>query len=399
MDISHFYLDLLHGLLDGKDLPYFVRRLVKQINKPVLIADSLGRVLASHDPLRALFKSVDTFPLMPFDKHKTTDIILTKEISLVKMSWQLEEICLEGYQFPLVAHGRLWGYCFITAECAPSNEERRYLWEAALVFLLALKSLSTYREEQEQYQTEFVRDILYNNYDSTGAIRAKAQLWNWDLSGAWALVVIQIAEEKLKLAKDIAPLPLINKRRPIYTILNKQLLIFVPLLGNEKKKNKEFMNAFLAKFMIAVRKQGLEKLEIGVGSFADSVDYLYKVYQEAKIAVELGRVFSLEYPCYFDEMGLLKFIFTQPAYELQEFSQLILGDLITYDRENETDLIHTLISYFESRIQILECARSLYIHENTLRNRLKKIEQLTGLDLRRVDHLVNIFVALQIIKL
>lgn len=61
--------------------------------------------------------------------------------------------------------------------------------------------------------------------------------------------------------------------------------------------------------------------------------------------------------------------------------------------ENENELVHTLTTYLIARMQISECTRLLFIHENTRRNRLKKIEQLTGFDLRRIDHLVNIYVA------
>jgi len=41
---------------------------------------------------------------------------------------------------------------------------------------------------------------------------------------------------------------------------------------------------------------------------------------------------------------------------------------------------------------------SAFTSKNTLRNGLKKIEQLLGLDLGRVDHLVNVYTALHILK-
>ncbi|MGI1659717.1 MAG: PucR family transcriptional regulator [Desulfitobacterium sp.] len=65
----------------------------------------------------------------------------------------------------------------------------------------------------------------------------------------------------------------------------------------------------------------------------------------------------------------------------------------------ETDLLSTLRTHINQKCQISNTSKVLYIHENTLRNRLKKIEQLLNLDLNRVDHLVNIYIALQILNM
>ena len=98
-------------------------------------------------------------------------------------------------------------------------------------------------------------------------------------------------------------------------------------------------------------------------------------------------------------LGFLKFIFTAPAQELQEFAGRTLGRIIAHDLEAETDLLNTLKAYINQRCQIANCAKVLYVHENTLRNRLKKIEQMLSLDLTRVDHLVNVYIALQILNM
>lgn len=399
MELSQFYFELLQGLIEGKDLPFFARKLANRISRPVLLTDVFLRVIASHGRLDASLSEVATLTSGPNDAVTEVDLLSPEVFHLSRIFWYAGEIRLEGFQLPVAAKCRILGHIFVVSEDNLTGQEAQYLRETALVVLQAFRFLISRREEQDVYQAEFIRDILYNNYDSQAAINAKARAWGWELSGAWALVVGEVPGGKMKLAKELVPCELTKRRRPLASIINEQLLILVPLPEGNKGKRRQLVDGFLERLTVLLHQQGIPKVGLGVGSFADSVDYLYKVYQEAKIALELGRVFALEYPCYFAEMGVLKFVFSQPAYELQEFSQRMLGDLFTYDRENGTELMSTLVTYFEARLQIPECARLLYIHENTLRNRIRKIEQLTDFDLHRIDHLVNIYIAWQIAKI
>ncbi|MGZ4351684.1 MAG: GAF domain-containing protein, partial [Solirubrobacteraceae bacterium] len=59
--------------------------------------------------------------------------------------------------------------------------------------------------------------------------------------------------------------------------------------------------------------------------------------------------------------------------------------LIDYDRRRRTALLDTLERYLSERRSVIESARALYIHPNTLRQRLGRIEELTGLDLDEDD--------------
>ena len=57
--------------------------------------------------------------------------------------------------------------------------------------------------------------------------------------------------------------------------------------------------------------------------------------------------------------------------------------LIEYDRRRRTALLDTLERYLAERRSVIESARALFIHPNTLRQRLGRIEELTGLSARR----------------
>jgi DNA-binding PucR family transcriptional regulator len=72
--------------------------------------------------------------------------------------------------------------------------------------------------------------------------------------------------------------------------------------------------------------------------------------------------------------------------------------LIAYDEKRRTALLDTLERYLAERRSVIESARALYIHPNTLRQRLGRIEELTGLDLDR-DDLLSLELAIKLARL
>ncbi|MDP9286169.1 MAG: GAF domain-containing protein [Actinomycetota bacterium] len=62
--------------------------------------------------------------------------------------------------------------------------------------------------------------------------------------------------------------------------------------------------------------------------------------------------------------------------------------LAEYDEAHSTALLPTLEEFLSRRGTITATAEALYIHPNTLRQRLRRIRELTGLDLRKEDWLM-----------
>jgi GAF domain-containing protein len=67
--------------------------------------------------------------------------------------------------------------------------------------------------------------------------------------------------------------------------------------------------------------------------------------------------------------------------------RLIAGfrDVVSYDREHGTDLIKTLDVFLTNRGSTSQTATSLFVHRNTLRQRLQRIELITGLSLEGIE--------------
>ena len=56
-----------------------------------------------------------------------------------------------------------------------------------------------------------------------------------------------------------------------------------------------------------------------------------------------------------------------------------------YDRENQTDLLRTLKVYLANERNHVRAAAELGLHRNSLAHRIRRIEELTGIDFNNVD--------------
>ncbi|GAC1525893.1 MAG: hypothetical protein NVS2B6_13230 [Thermoleophilaceae bacterium] len=90
----------------------------------------------------------------------------------------------------------------------------------------------------------------------------------------------------------------------------------------------------------------------------------------------------------FEETGayrlLLPAMNEDPA-ELQRFHDETVAPLIAYDEQYETDLLKTLESFLEADANVAKTAQKLFTHRHTIRYRLERIRELSGLDVGSTD--------------
>ena len=139
------------------------------------------------------------------------------------------------------------------------------------------------------------------------------------------------------------------------------------------------------------------KLLIGISSVVEKLKDLARAYKEARIALEVGKVFDIECPIMsYENLGIGRLIYQLPTTLCDIFLQEVFkkGSLESLDRET----LMTVQSFFENNLNVSETSRKLFVHRNTLVYRLEKIRKLTGLDLREFDHAVTFKVALMVKK-
>jgi hypothetical protein len=87
---------------------------------------------------------------------------------------------------------------------------------------------------------------------------------------------------------------------------------------------------------------------------------------------------------------------TVPSSVLRSFRERLLGPLLAYDDRHRAELLPTLREFLACSGSWNACAAAMYVHVNTVRYRIRRIEELTGRDLSRLNDQVDFFLALQV---
>ena len=95
---------------------------------------------------------------------------------------------------------------------------------------------------------------------------------------------------------------------------------------------------------------------------------------------------------HFEELGPFRFILNQPADEIRDFAERLLGPIATDGRR--AYLFDTLESYLRNSGSVNAVARQMFLHRNTVRHRLRRIASITGADLDDPDTRLGLWLAI-----
>ncbi len=141
------------------------------------------------------------------------------------------------------------------------------------------------------------------------------------------------------------------------------------------------------------------RLHVGVSAPAAGVAALSGALHEAGSALRLA---ALRGPTALsvvtsDEVASHELLLaTVPVSVLRSFRERLLGPLLAYDDRHRAELMPTLREFLACSGSWNACAAKMYVHVNTVRYRIRRIEELTGRDLSRLEDQVDFFLALRI---
>jgi len=146
------------------------------------------------------------------------------------------------------------------------------------------------------------------------------------------------------------------------------------------------------------------RLAVGVSAVAEGVTALVGALHEAQSARRLaamrmgtsastGPAVSVVTS---DEVASYELLLASvPASVLRSFRGRLLGPLLDYDERHNAELLSTLREFLACSGSWNACAATMYVHVNTVRYRIRRIEELTGRNLSRLDDQVDFFLALR----
>lgn len=124
------------------------------------------------------------------------------------------------------------------------------------------------------------------------------------------------------------------------------------------------------------------------GQLAEALD-------ELRLLVELGRRLGHEGGRLEPDAFVAELLLARSPRLAEVARRRALGPLEEYARKRGSDLIDTVEAFLAADLDRRRAATALHVHPNTLDYRLKRVEELTGLDLARPDDLTLTALALK----
>lgn len=139
---------------------------------------------------------------------------------------------------------------------------------------------------------------------------------------------------------------------------------------------------------------------IGSGRMYSGIQGIIRSNNEANIALRVSETILKDNIIFYDEMGPYRFIYSPTSIdESNVFVNEIIGKLLKYSTNKREEFINTLDAYFECQGNIQKISEITFTHYNTILYRLKRIEEIVGLNLDNSKERFDLEMALKLYKL
>jgi len=395
-----------------------VEELATLLERPVVLQDHRLRVIAGAcppgggdwEPLALDGSGADTSPLGRFLQNLAA--FGRPEVVPDELVGQPRRLCAPITSGTFNVHGYL-----VTPEQPSSLLDRALLEVGTTGVALELVKQRARADAEQLVRGDLVNDLITGSYSDEELVAARASRLGYDLSRSHALVYLRIDDHRRALASldegELARVP-----RRMLEIVRAEIRAAAPdsvvggtvggvivLVSHEPTHLGGYGDRpakALAELLCARLQDAFPRLSFSaaVGERCERpADYAqsFELARDAlDVMMKLGRIGIVIDTA---ELGLYRLLVAAtPNEELDTYVERTLRPLLDEGARGQ-ELIDTLRTYIESGFNRRETARRSYLHINTVANRLRRIEQLLGVDLGDADALLELAIALRLARL
>ena len=252
--------------------------------------------------------------------------------------------------------------------------------------------LVAYKERFDK--DNFIKNLLLDNLLLVD-IYNRAKKLHIDTEVRRVIFIIETKHEKDSNTLDSVRGMLGNRTRDFVTAVDEKNIIVVKEL-EEGDGYPELEKTAQNLYSMLKEEEG-EDVLIAYGTIVGDIKEVSKSYKEAKLALDVGKIFCGEKKVIaFSALGIGRLIYQLPIPLCKMFIREIFEGKSPDDFDEET--LTTINKFLENNLNVSETSRQLYIHRNTLVYRLDKLQKSTGLDLRVFEDAITFKIALMVVK-
>ena len=366
-------------VLRGGGLREIAMTLAELIERQVLITDQHGELLTGSGELPAI-----RLPEVATAGEGGETVALT----VGGESATLQPIMVDNEPYG--------GIVALAPRDALSADDLEALQFAATVAALRQVQARAVVEDDRHFQAVCLEELVSGHLTDLAVLSERADAFGWDLAVPRAVLLAQ-------------PEPALGGNAPTVRALGDAARIALGPTAIVWERSTQAAAllaprhpgpAALEEAATALRREAARRLpgipvSIGIGRVRIDPMLLRESHAEARRALEVGRWRSPGELVIFERMGLDRLLAGNSDIELAAFREAMIAQLVAHDATHRSNLVDTLEAYVATR-NAAEAARRLFVHYNTVRSRLARIEELIGPFLADSERLTALAVALHI---
>jgi PucR family transcriptional regulator, purine catabolism regulatory protein len=314
---------------------------------------------------------------------------------------------------PILAGRENLGYLSIIEH--PQHQEQLALMaieHAATVIALEMIKVREVTEAEDRVRGELVDDLLNGTFGDEANVQRRARHLRYDLSVPHLLLVVDvdhfsrfIRERRYEEGRVITlkhqffqlVTGAVRRKNPhhLATAHSDSVIVLVPQPSGEGADGEELANRI--RQAVADSELGIT-VSVSVGRLCTKPDDFKPSFTEAQRALDLMVRFGRrEQVINYDRLGVYRLLAQiEDRSGLEAFAGRMLAPLVAYDQARGTPLLKTLEVYLQRHGNLRQSARDLHIHLNTLHYRLRRVSEVTGVDLKDADARLDLLLALRV---
>lgn len=210
-----------------------------------------------------------------------------------------------------------------------------------------------------------------------------------------AVFMVETGLEKDGMVTEILKGMFSSQAGDYITAVDESSVILIKTL--EQNSTHEDLMTIANTIVSMMNAEAMMNVRVSFGTVVQELKDVSKSYKEAKMALDVGKIFYAEKNvAAYSTLGIGRLIYQLPVNLCKLFIEEIFGDNVPSDLDEET--LNTINKFFENNLNVSETSRQLFVHRNTLVYRIEKLQKGTGLDLRNFDDALTFKIALMVVN-
>lgn len=186
-----------------------------------------------------------------------------------------------------------------------------------------------------------------------------------------------------------------NQNGDYITAVDERNIILIKALS--ETDTYETLHATADMIVDMMNTEAMLNVRVSFGTIVGELKEVSKSYKEAKMALDVGKIFYAEKNVIaYNTLGIGRLIYQLPVNLCKIFMNEIFGSEDMYEVDDET--LTTINKFFENNLNVSETSRQLFVHRNTLVYRIEKLQKATGLDIRTFEDALTFKIALMVVN-